>query len=165
MTRRRCVAGRGVGAGGRVDAGGGGGRKKRPRRRSAVPVGQGENAAGRPSETGVFARLDDMLARHRARRPPTATTPGSGLTSTLGCASGWRRHSRPPGAGTGTAGSRPCSEPASRRRRSAGSWPRTGLSRMCPDDAGTVPARARSRRRPATRPTGTSPPSPRTGSG
>ena len=24
---------------------------------------------------GVFARLDDMLARHRARRAPTATTP------------------------------------------------------------------------------------------
>ncbi|GDZ57682.1 hypothetical protein MCC01967_05380 [Bifidobacteriaceae bacterium MCC01967] len=28
------------------------------------------DAAGRPSEAGVFARLDDMPARHRAGRPP-----------------------------------------------------------------------------------------------
>ena len=42
--------------------------KKRPRRRSAVPVEQGEDAADRPSETGVFAQLDDMLARHRAEQ-------------------------------------------------------------------------------------------------
>ena len=38
-------------------------RRKRPRRRSAAPVEQGEDAAGRPVEAGVFARLDDMLAR------------------------------------------------------------------------------------------------------
>ena len=66
----------------RVDAGGGGGRKKRPRRRPAAPVEQGEDPVDRPVEAGVFARLDDMLARHRAERPPTATTPGSALTST-----------------------------------------------------------------------------------
>ena len=66
----------------RVDAGGGGGRKKRPRRRPAAPVEQGEDPVDRPVEAGVFAQLDDMLARHRAERPPTATTPGSALTST-----------------------------------------------------------------------------------
>ena len=57
-------------------------RRKRPRRRPAAPVEQGEDPVDRPVEAGVFARLDDMLARHRARRPPTATTPGSALTST-----------------------------------------------------------------------------------
>lgn len=67
---------------------------------------------------------DDMLARHRAGRPPTAATPGSGLTDTSGSGRRWRRRSPLPGAGTGTAGSGPCSEPESRRRRSAGSWPR-----------------------------------------
>ena len=51
-------------------------RRKRPRRRPAAPVGQGEDPVGRPVEADVFARLDDMLARHRARRAPTATTPG-----------------------------------------------------------------------------------------
>ncbi len=66
----------------RVDTGGGGGRRKRPRRRPAAPVEQGEDPVDRPVEAGVFARLDDMLARHRAERPPTATTPGSALTST-----------------------------------------------------------------------------------
>ena len=60
----------------RVDAGGGGGRRKRPRRRPAAPFEQGEDPVDRPVEAGVFARLDDMLARHRAERPPTATTPG-----------------------------------------------------------------------------------------
>ncbi len=50
--------------------------RKRPRRRPAAPVEQGEDPVGRPVEAGVFARLDDMLARHRAERPPTATTPG-----------------------------------------------------------------------------------------
>lgn len=35
-------------------------------RRSAASVEQGEDAAGRPSEAGVFTRLDDVLARHRA---------------------------------------------------------------------------------------------------
>ncbi|MGE8652111.1 hypothetical protein ACOI8O_10045 [Bifidobacterium adolescentis] len=45
-------------------------RRKRPRRRSAAPVEQGEDAAGRPSEAGVFAQLDDMLARHRAEQLP-----------------------------------------------------------------------------------------------
>ncbi|WP_259302561.1 helix-turn-helix domain-containing protein [Bifidobacterium adolescentis] len=44
--------------------------KKRPRRRSAAPVEQGEDAADRPSEAGVFAQLDDMLARHRAEQLP-----------------------------------------------------------------------------------------------
>ena len=67
-------------------------------RRPAAPVGQGEDPVDRPVEAGVFARLDDMLARHRAGRPG---------------------RSPPPRAGTGTAGSRPCSEPASRRRCSA----------------------------------------------
>ena len=43
-------------------------RRKRPRRRPAAPVEQGEDAADRPVEAGVFARLDDMLARHRAQR-------------------------------------------------------------------------------------------------
>ena len=57
-------------------------RRKRPRRRPAAPVEQGEDPVDRPVEAGVFARLDDMLARHRAERPPTATTPGSALTST-----------------------------------------------------------------------------------
>ena len=33
-----------------------------------MPVEQGEDAADRPSETGVFAQLDDMLARHRAEQ-------------------------------------------------------------------------------------------------
>ena len=51
-------------------------RRKRPRRRPAAPVEQGEDAADRPVEAGVFAQVDDMLARHRAERPPTATTPG-----------------------------------------------------------------------------------------
>ena len=56
--------------------------RKRPRRRPAAPVEQGEDPVDRPVEAGVFARLDDMPARHRAQRPPTATTPGSALTST-----------------------------------------------------------------------------------
>ena len=44
--------------------------KKRPRRRPPAPVEQGEDAAGRPSEAGVFTQLDDMLARHRAEQLP-----------------------------------------------------------------------------------------------
>lgn len=44
--------------------------KKRPRRRPSAPVEQGEDAADRPSEAGVFAQLDDMLARHRAEQLP-----------------------------------------------------------------------------------------------
>ena len=56
--------------------------RKRPRRRPAALVEQGEDPVDRPVEAGVFARLDGMLARHRAERPPTATTPGSALTST-----------------------------------------------------------------------------------
>ena len=56
--------------------------RKRPRRRPAAPVEQGEDPVDRPVGAGVFARLDGMLARHRAERPPTATTPGSALTST-----------------------------------------------------------------------------------
>ena len=54
----------------------------RARVRAAAPVEQGEDPVDRPVEAGVFARLDGMLARHRAERPPTATTPGSALTST-----------------------------------------------------------------------------------
>ena len=88
--------------------------RKRPGRRPAAPVEQGEDASGRPSEADVFAQLDDMLARHRTGRPPTATTPGSSLTDTPGCVSGWPGRSPLPRAGTGTAGSRPCSEPATR---------------------------------------------------
>lgn len=87
--------------------------RKRPGRRPAAPVEQGEDASGRPSEADVFAQLDDMLARHRTGRPP-ATTPGSSLTDTPGCVSGWPGRSPLPRAGTGTAGSRPCSEPATR---------------------------------------------------
>ena len=45
-------------------------RRKRPRRRPAAPVEQGEDPVDRPVEAGVFARLDDMPARHRAQRPP-----------------------------------------------------------------------------------------------
>ena len=44
--------------------------KKRPRRRPPAPVEQGEDAASRPSEAGVFTQLDDMLARHRAEQLP-----------------------------------------------------------------------------------------------
>ncbi len=99
-------------------------RRKRPERRPAAPVGQGEDASGRPSAPDVFTQLDGMLARHRTEQPPTATTPGSGLTDTPGCVSGWPGRSPLPRAGMGTAGSRPCSEPVSRRRCSAGSWPR-----------------------------------------
>ena len=128
-------------------------RGKRPRRRPTAPVEPGEDASDRPSAPDVFTQLDDMLARHRTEPPPTATTPGSGLTNTPGCVSRWPRRSPLPRAGTGTAGSRPRSEPASRRRCSAGSWPRTGLSRMYPDDAGTAHTRARPRRLPATSPT------------
>ena len=91
-------------------------RRKRPGRRPAAPVEQGEDASGRPSAPDVFTQLDDMLARHRAKQPPTATTPGSGLTDTPGRVSGWPGRSPFPGAGTGTAGSRPCSGPVSRRR-------------------------------------------------
>ena len=75
--------------------------RKRPGRRPAAPVEQGEDAAGRPSAPGVFTQPDDMLARHRAGQPPTAATPGSGLTDTPGRASGRPRRSPPPGAGTG----------------------------------------------------------------
>ena len=99
-------------------------RRKRPGRRPAAPVEQGEDASGRPSAPDVFTQLDDMLARHRAKQPPTATTPGSGLTDTPGRVSGWPGRSPLPRAGTGTAGSGPRSGPASRRRCSAGSWPR-----------------------------------------
>ena len=49
--------------------------RKRPRRRPAAPVEQGEDPVDRPVEAGVFARLDDMPARHRARRPPLPPRP------------------------------------------------------------------------------------------
>lgn len=90
--------------------------RKRPGRRPAAPVGQGEDVSGRPSAPDVFTQLDDMLARHRTGQQPTATTPDSGLTDAPGCVSGWPGRSPLPGAGTGTAGSGPCSGPASRRR-------------------------------------------------
>lgn len=44
-------------------------------RRPAAPVGQGEDPVDRPVGAGVFARLDDMPARHRARRPPLPPRP------------------------------------------------------------------------------------------
>ena len=165
--RRRGPApqGRGAGTGERGDAGGGGGRRKRPGRRPTAPVEQGEDAAGRPSAPDVFARPDDMLARHRAGQPPTAATPGSGLTDTPGRVSGRPRRSPLPGAGTGIARSRPRSEPASRRRRPAGSWPRMVRRRMFPNDAGTAHTRARPRRLPAASPTAISRPRCRTGNG
>lgn len=50
-------------------------RRKRPRRRPAAPVEQGEDPVDRPVGAGVFARLDDMPARHRARRPPLPPRP------------------------------------------------------------------------------------------
>ncbi|WP_260805837.1 helix-turn-helix domain-containing protein, partial [Bifidobacterium breve] len=50
-------------------------RRKRPRRRPAAPVEQGEDAADRPVEAGVFARRDDMLARHRAQQLPLPPRP------------------------------------------------------------------------------------------
>lgn len=64
-------------------------RRKRPRRRPAAPVEQGEDPVDRPVGAGVFARLDDMLARHRAQRPPTAATPGSALASTPDSGQRW----------------------------------------------------------------------------
>ena len=48
---------------------------KRPRRRPAAPVEQGEDAADRPVEAGVFAQVDDMLARHRAQQLPLPPRP------------------------------------------------------------------------------------------
>ena len=48
---------------------------KRPRRRPAAPVEQGEDPADRPVEAGVFAQLDDMLARHRAQQLPLPPRP------------------------------------------------------------------------------------------
>ena len=166
MTRRLCAAGSRNRSRGNalmrevVEA-----RRKRPRRRPAAPVEQGEDPVDRPVEAGVFARLDDMPARHRARRPPTAATPGSALTSTPDSGRRWPGRSPIPRAGTGTAGSRRCSRPAYRRRWSAGSWRRKGSWRTCPSDAGMVPTRARRRRLPPISSTGTSRPSVRTRSG
>lgn len=139
--------------------------RKRPRCRPAAPVEQGEDPVDRPVEAGVFARLDDMLARHRAERPPTATTPGSELTSTPDSGRRWPGRSPIPRAGAGTAGSRRWPGPAYRRSRSAGSWRRKGSWRTCPSDAGIVPTRARRRRLPPISSTGTSRPSVRTRSG
>ena len=140
-------------------------RRKRPGRRPTAPVEQGEDASGRPSAPDVFARPDDMLARHRAGQPPTTTTPGSGLTDTPGRVSGRPGRSPLPRAGTGTAGSRPRSGPASRRRRPAGSWPRIVRRRRFPNYAGTAHTRAGPRRLPATSPTAISRPRCRTGNG
>lgn len=105
------------------------------------------------------------LPAYRAKQPPTATTPGSALTDTTGCVSRWPGRSPLPRAGTGTAGSRPCSGPTSRRRRSAGSWPRTVRRRTCRDDGATAPTRARPRRLLATSPTAISRLGCRTGNG
>ena len=83
MTRRLCAAGsRNRNRGNALMREVAEARRKRPRRRPAAPVEQGEDPVDRPVEAGVFARLDDMPARHRAERPPTTTTPGSALTST-----------------------------------------------------------------------------------
>ena len=114
-----------------------------------------------PRHTDLFDERQTVRARrvhsarsclpaYRAEQPPTATTPGSALTNTPGCLSGWPRRSPPPREGTGTAGSGPCSEPASRRRCSAGSWPRPVRRRTCRDDGATVPTRVRRRRLPTT---------------
>ena len=70
-----------------------------------------------------------------------------------------------PRAGTGTAGSRPCPEPTSRRRRSAGSGPGMGSWRTRPNGAGTVPTGARRLPRPATSPAAISRLGCRTGNG
>lgn len=140
--------------------------RKRPGRRPAAPVEQGEDASVRPSEADVFAQLDDMLARHRTGRPPTATTPGSPLTDTPGCVSGWPGRSPLPRAGTGAAGSRPRSEPASRRRCSAGSWPRGWSDGACSRTTRVRLIRgARPRRLTATSPTAISRLGCRTGNG
>ena len=50
-------------------------RRKRPRRRPAAPVEQGEDPVDRPVEAGVFAQVDDMLARHRAQQLPLPPRP------------------------------------------------------------------------------------------
>lgn len=76
MTRRLCAAGSRNRSRGNalmrevVEA-----RRKRPRHRPAAPVEQGEDPVDRPVEAGVFARRDDMPARHRARRPPLPPRP------------------------------------------------------------------------------------------
>lgn len=77
MTRRLCAAGsRNWSRGNALMREVAEARRKRPRRRPAAPVEQGEDPVDRPVEAGVFAQVDDMLARHRAQQPPTATTPG-----------------------------------------------------------------------------------------
>lgn len=165
MTRRRCAAGpRNRNRGNALTREVAEVRRKRPGRRPAAPAEQREDAAGRPSAPGVFARLDDMPARHRAGRPPLSPRQARGRQT--------RRSAHPGGRGVRSlqepvrvAESRPCSKPASRRRRSVRSWPRTGLSRMCPDDAGTAHTRARRLRRPATSPTAILPPKRRTRNG
>ena len=50
-----------------------------------------EKTSDRPSAPDVFTQPDDMLARHRAKQPPTATTPGSALTNTPGSGPASRR--------------------------------------------------------------------------
>ena len=145
-------------SGERVDAGGGGGRRKRPGRRPAAPVEPGEDDAGRPAGAEVFAEVDGLLAAHSAEQPRTATMPGSASASTPGCAPAWRGRSPTPRAGTGTVASRPRSGRASRRTRSAGSWPRAGSRRMFPNGGVTAPTRGRPRPLPVISPTGTSPP-------
>ena len=162
--KQAAPQGRGAGTGERGDAGGGGGRGKGPGRRPAAPVGQGEDPVDRPVGAGVFARLDDMLARHRAGRPPTATTPGSGLTDTPGRVSGWPAFAASEGGyGYRRAKAMPRTRVSEKAVR--GIMAGTGLSRTRPNGAGTVPAGARRLPRPAAWPTGASPPDGRTGSG
>ena len=75
MTRRLCAAGsRNRNRGNALMREVAEARRKRPRRRPAAPVEQGEDPVDRPVEAGVFARLDDMPARHRAERPPMCKT-------------------------------------------------------------------------------------------
>ena len=123
------------------------GRRKRPGRRPAAPVEPGEDDAGRPAEAEVFAEVADMLAAVSRPAATTSTTRGSASASTPGCAPAWRGRSPTPRAGTGTVASRPRSGRASRRTRSAGSWPRAGSRRMFPNGGATAPTRARSRPR------------------
>ncbi len=89
----------------------------------------------RPVEAGVFAQLDDMLARHRAPAATTTTTPGlRKLTSTpdSGQVAGAFADSK------GRYGYRRIKavlKTGVLRRWSAGSWREEGLV-ACPSDAG-----------------------------
>ncbi|WP_240625861.1 helix-turn-helix domain-containing protein [Bifidobacterium breve] len=76
MTRRLCAAGsRNRSRGNALMREVAEARRKRPRRRPAAPVEQGEDPVDRPVEAGVFAQVDDMLARHRAQQLPLPPRP------------------------------------------------------------------------------------------